>query len=187
MIENSKIRKVVLNMLKVRNYKIPETETGIEEFMQTEEQLTNRIDDQEKKLFIFFPKIPKVGVINIRQFIKEMDENEVDHSIIIVKDTITAFAKQIFVEAKPKIIEYFKEEEFKINKLEHKLVPKHTLISDSEKKDLLKMYRSKETQLQKIFSTDPIARIYGARRGQVFKIERISETAGTYINYRLVV
>ena len=183
----SKVRQVVLDMLKVRKYKIPESEVDINGFMEAEEYLTHKIYDESEKIYIFFPTMPKVGVTTIRQYIQEMEENNVPQSIIVVKETITAFAKQVFVEAKPLIIDYFKESELQMNILNHVLVPKHEILSDEQKEELLKMYKCKEVQLQKMLSSDPVARFFGARRGQVFKITRTSETSGSYENYRVVV
>jgi DNA-directed RNA polymerase I, II, and III subunit RPABC1 len=179
-------RKVILNMLTIRGYLIEDPE----EFVSStdEEFLTHKIDDEDSRIFVFFPKISsKVGVFTIRQYIKEMQDNEVEQAIVVVKDAITAFAKQVFVEAKPLVIECFKENELLVDKLNHVLVPKHELMTEEEKKELLKIYKAKESQLPKMLSSDPIARYFGARKGQVFKITRGSESSGDYIYYRIVV
>lgn len=70
---------------------------------------------------------------------------------------------------------------------EHKAVPKHTILSEKEKEEILKRLNIKEEQLPKIFSSDPVVKEIEASPGDVLKIERESETAGKSIYYRLVV
>lgn len=179
-------RQVILKMLLIRGYLVE----NHDEFVNStdEEYLFHKVDDEDSKIYIFFPVLnTKVGVFTIRQYIKEMQDNEVNDGIVVVKDALTAFAKQVFIDAKPLNIECFKEKDLLIDKLSHVLVPKHELISEEEKKELLKIYKAKESQLPKILSSDPIARYFGARKGQIFKITRASETSGDYIYYRIVV
>lgn len=44
----------------------------------------------------------------------------------------------------------FIQEELLVNITHHQLVPRHMVISDVEKAELLKRYRAKESQLPKI-------------------------------------
>ena len=59
----------------------------------------------------------------------------------------------------------FMQEELLVNITQHELVPKHAVLSNSEKAELLKRYRAKDSQLPKIQCEDPIARYFGVRRG----------------------
>jgi len=180
----SQSKKVILNMLKIRKYIVEDDE----DFINSNEEMFMFNQKEGTQIYVFFPSTSsKVGVFTIRQYIKEMQQNNVNQAIIVVKDSITAFAKQVFIEAKPLIIEHFKENELLVDKLSHVLVPKHELLEESEKKELIKIYKLKEAQLPKILSNDPISKYFGAKRGQVFKITRPSESSGEYIYYRIVV
>jgi DNA-directed RNA polymerase I, II, and III subunit RPABC1 len=67
-------------------------------------------------------------------------------------------------------IEHFKEAELLVDITEHQLVPVHQVLTLTEKSELLKRYRLKETQLPRTQPNDPVARYYGMKRGHVVKI-----------------
>lgn len=101
---------------------------------------------------------------------------------------LTPSAKQAMKELAPAfILEDFLESEMLINITEHDLVPQHILLTTEEKEELFARYKLKENQLMKMLATDPVARYYGYKRGQVIKIIRKSDTAGRYVTHRLVV
>lgn len=74
---------------------------------------------------------------------------------------------------------------FDINK--HFLVPKHTKISEAEKKKLLETYNINFTALPKILKDDPAIAKLNLKAGDVVKIERESKTAGNTVYYRVVI
>jgi DNA-directed RNA polymerase subunit H (RpoH/RPB5) len=69
----------------------------------------------------------------------------------------------------------------------HKLVPKHILLSEKEKEELLKKYGITLRELPRILSSDPMAKALNAKVGDVIKIIRESPTAGVSEYYRVVV
>ena len=84
---------------------------------------------------------------------------------------MTPSAKQALVEMAPKyILEQFREAELMINITEHELVPEHVVMTTDEKRELLARYKLKEHQLPRIQQSDPVARYFGLKRGQVYKI-----------------
>ncbi len=77
------------------------------------------------------------------------------------------------------------EEEFDI--FQSNLVPKHEILSGEEKAELLKMLNVSAKQLPKIHEDDPVVKVLNAKRGDVLKVIRNSQSAGVYLYYRLVI
>jgi DNA-directed RNA polymerase subunit H (RpoH/RPB5) len=74
-----------------------------------------------------------------------------------------------------------------IDIVNHRDVPHHEVISETEKKDLLEKYYIKQQNLPVILRDDAMARYLGLRPGEVVKILRPSPTSGTYTSYRICV
>lgn len=145
----------------------------------------NNIDD---KLYVFFPEEPKIGVKTVQNYVAKMEEDKVSRAIVVVRQGLTPSAKAAMKSLGPDfVMEDFLESELLINITEHELVPLHVLLTTEEKLELFARYKLKENQLMKMLTTDPVARYYGYKRGQVVKIIRKSDTAGRYVTYRLVV
>ncbi|MEM3576897.1 MAG: DNA-directed RNA polymerase subunit H [Candidatus Bathyarchaeia archaeon] len=70
---------------------------------------------------------------------------------------------------------------------EHKLVPKHEILTEEEKEQLLAQYKVKPYQLPQIKASDPAVKAIGAKPGDILRIIRRSPTAGEHIAYRYVV
>jgi DNA-directed RNA polymerase subunit H len=70
---------------------------------------------------------------------------------------------------------------------EHALVPRHEILSEKEKQQLLTQYKVKPYQMPQVTSTDPAVKAIGAKAGDILRIIRKSSTAGEHIAYRYVV
>ena len=77
----------------------------------------------------------------------------------------------------------------KINIQQHDLVPKHEVISESEKELLQQSSDFDINNLPKIKKNDPVVKEIGqdVSVGDVLKITRNSKTAGEFISYRIVI
>jgi DNA-directed RNA polymerases I, II, and III subunit RPABC1 len=129
-----------------------------------------------------------VGVKPIKVYTDHMKTQGVRNAIMVLRQGITPFAKQAVQEMSGEYdIEHFREAELLVDITEHQLVPEHLVLNNAEKTELLGRYRLKEFQLPRIQPTDPVARYYGMKRGQIVKIIRPSETAGRYVTYRICI
>jgi DNA-directed RNA polymerases I, II, and III subunit RPABC1 len=189
--------RTVSNMLESRGYMVPRNTRDItpaafkERFGEHPDRenltmLVEKADDPTAMLFVFFPSDEKVGVKPIKTYTDRMRAENVSSAIMVLRVDITPFAKQALQEMATDFrMEHFKESELQIDVTKHQLVPTHQVLTASEKSELLRRYRLKDSQLPRIQPNDPVARYYGMRRGQVVKIIRPSETAGRYVTYRI--
>ncbi len=72
-------------------------------------------------------------------------------------------------------------------KIEHILVPKHSKLSEKDKKTLLEKYHINPKDLPKILVKDPAIANLGLKSRDIVKIERFSHTAGKSVFYRLAI
>ena len=193
-----KVWKTLNEMMEDRGYdKNSDSNMSRDEFIQklTQQLKMNGIfsktdlNDPESSRRTYFEYIPdlKLNMNTITQFVNMMRSiPKIDSGILIIAGKLTQQAKQRIEEVNTQIrVEVFTEGELVVNITKHELVPKHILLNPDQKNELLKRYNIKQSQLPKIFVTDPVAKYLGLKRGEVVKIVRVSETAGKYITYRI--
>ena len=69
----------------------------------------------------------------------------------------------------------------------HQLVPKHEVLTKEETKEVLEIFATEKDKLPKILDSDPVCKEIGAKRGDVVRILRKSDTSGESVYYRVVV
>lgn len=98
--------------------------------------------------------------------------------------------KQVKIDDEFKVYVYgelWEADHLQYNITESDLVPKHRLMSHPDIDSLLIETKLTKPQLPKIKHSDPVARYFGARPGEVMKIERITESSGISFYYRMVI
>lgn len=71
--------------------------------------------------------------------------------------------------------------------MKHELVPKHILLNEKEKEDMLKSFGINPRQIPRIPSSDPVIVVLNGKPGDIVKIVRKSMTAGETTYYRVII
>jgi len=141
--------------------------------------------EKQKALMWCIPEGTTVGINILNRLQKTMKEAEIEKGILITNGRYTHAVKQRSrasgkIELLPKDFPAF-------DLFEHRLVPKHEILTEKERSQLLVQYKVHPYQLPQISSVDPAVKAIGAKPGDVLRIIRKSQTAGEHITYRYVV
>ena len=194
-----KSRTTLLDLLREQKYDVSDYENfGVNEVhamytnKDTPKQLdmilvSNKGSTKQKKAYVKYHLGKTLRVENIQDYIDDLFniervlDNKTDTLIIIIKQEINQTLMNILNEFwdKNKIfIIIFSLERLLFNILQHQYVPKHTILNDDEKVEIIKKYNIVDMkQLPDISRFDPVAQAIGMRPGDICCIDRPSKTA----------
>ena len=167
-------------LIKLRGYKLIKKENY-------KEAISYYVDipkEKEKAIIWCILNETTVGVTSINLLQKAMKEAEVERAIIITEGRYTHAVKQ---SAKKKRIELLPKAFPVFDIFEHVLVPKHEILDEKEREQVLAQYKIQPYQVPQIKASDPAVKAIGAKPGDMLRIIRKSYTAGEHIAYRYVV
>jgi len=191
-----RVRKTTMEMLEDRGY-----EVSTEDKNMNYEDFTNRLEENAIQLVATHRTNPiKMAyvafILDAKSFSKKdlvalkalMDEkyptNEV--TVIIVQDKQTPQIAKELLNDEYKLYEIFSMKNLMFNITHHEIVPKHILLNQEEIELVLKQYQTTRAQLPKLLTTDPVAKYYGMKAGDVCKIIRQSPMTGESYYYRIL-
>ncbi|KAK4281954.1 hypothetical protein QN277_013392 [Acacia crassicarpa] len=190
-------RKTVLEMLRDRGFSIPSSEIdlSLSEFRAIHGQSPDierlrfsatHASDPSKRILVTFcwPGVVKVNVV--RSLASQLfNTDTLSGMILIVQDQITSQALKALENFKFKV-EVFQITDLLVNITKHVLKPKHEVLTNQQKQELLKKYNVEEKQLPRMLQKDAIAQYYGLERGQVVKITYTGDISQMHVSYRCV-
>ena len=126
-----------------------------------------------------------------------IEEDEITHVLLVFKEKINSNneknIKSLIAQYNDKQGTNVKVEMFDIRNLlfnitKHSYVPKHVLMAKEEAQEILDKYSIKnKTQMPIIYRTDPVAKYYDFKAGDMVRIHRASTAIGESITYRYCV
>ena len=167
-------------LIKLRKYKLIKKEEQEGAIGYT----VNIPKDKEKALVWCILDEATVGIAMMNSLYKLLEAKELERAIVITEGRFTHAAKQ---GSKKRKIELLPKSFPVFELFDHKLVPKHEILSEKEKSEVLARYKIQPYQMPQIKSNDPAVKVIGAKPGDMLKIIRKSSTAGEHIAYRYVV
>jgi DNA-directed RNA polymerase I, II, and III subunit RPABC1 len=191
-----RVRKTSMEMLEDRGFEVSEEDKNM-----NYEDFTNRLEENAIQLIAVHRNNPiKMAyvtfILDAKSFSKKdlialkalIDEkyptNEM--TVIIVQDKQTPQIAKELLNDEYKLYEIFSMKNLMFNITHHEIVPKHIILSQEEIELMLKLFKTTRAQLPKLLTTDPVAKYYGMKAGDVCKIIRQSPMTGESYYYRIL-
>lgn len=137
---------------------------------------------------LFFSSDVKLGVQEFRQYLELLKAESVQHCIIVCSQGATSFAMTEISGAGCSVeVEIFSHENLQRDILQHKLYRNHRMLSENEKTEKMKEFKSTEKELSLLPRKDPVCRYFNFPVGALIEITRQVGSSAPYKYYRLVV
>ena len=191
-----RVRKTSMEMLEDRGFEISDEDKNMnyEDFTNRLEEnaiqiVANNIKNPLKIAYVTFildsKSFSKKDLVVLKAMINEKyPTNEV--TVIIVQDKQTPQIAKELQNDEYKLYEIFSMKNLMFNITHHEIVSKHILLTQEEADLILKQYQTTRAQLPKLLTTDPVAKYYGMKAGDVCKIIRQSPMTGESYYYRIL-
>lgn len=172
------VYKNAFKMFIRRKYVDSEDESKLEEFINNK---VAYFDDSKLSVYYVDGNLTN---ISSGSNIDEYCSKKLDYRKFIF---VSNFSKKVYKQIKTnyKRVEIFFIHEFLEDIPSKDIIPEHILLTDEEKEQLTQTYKLNE--LSKMFNTDMIARYFGAKVDDVFRIKRYNINSGISTAYRVVV
>lgn len=197
-------RETILEILEDRKYDVdPSLHLELEEFvdwvgeddekdvkdaMALEMERSSGAKTPETIMVVWWP-VPKLAT-DINNIYRDMVDRSINNAIIVVDESTTPYCAAVVkrLRTSKMFIDIYTLSQTQINITKHVLVPKHEICSTAEKKKLMKEYSLTPDKIPHIKMADPVVKHLGAKREQLLRITRESDTQpGNFaVTYRLV-
>lgn len=120
-----------------------------------------------KEIWVLFVQSDKLNKNIVANYFTEMRDMNIEHAIIIYKDTITPVTKKIVSVGSFKI-ELFSQDELQYNITKHRLFPKfRKLLAD----EAIEFKRKFGTKIPLMLTTDPVSKFFNYSVGDVIEVD----------------
>ena len=117
-------------------------------------------------------------------------EPDATQIVLVVVDPLQSNVQLLMKQPRYANVEVFTYDALQFNPTKHCLVPKHEVVPAEHEAAVLEQVnierRAIFKEMQRLLSSDPIARWLGMRTGQICRITRVSEQTGFHTVFRVV-